>query len=460
MDPAGGLAEALAEWRRLALQQVDLASRRRNPWHGEPAACRRGIGDTPLTQPGVEVERGRALVGDQVFRDVEADAARTDDRNTAPAVATVHQDVCVRQDAARRTMPGRARDVGIAWRDAAGENDLVIAACEQHCRVDASAQAQPHAGRFDAAPEIAQRLVEFLLARDALGHVELATDFRRGLEQVDRVPALGQHRGAREPSRARADDCDALRCRRALVIQFGLVTGARVDEARDALALENLVKAGLVAGDAGIDLIGAPGGGLDHEIRIGKQRPGHRDHVGRAFGDDPFGHLRRVDAVRRAERNTDLAFHLARDPRKRCTRHRRGDRRNACLVPADAGVQDRDARAFECLGQLHDFAPVAAIRHQVEHREPIDDDEIGADRCARARDDLYRQPHAVRVAAAPVVRAAVGMCGDELVDEVAFRTHDLDAVVTRLASQRGATHESADLALDATGAQRPGRERR
>ncbi len=43
----------------------------------------------------------------------------------------------------------------------------------------------------------------------------------------------------------------------------------------------------------------------------------------------------------------------------------------------------------------------------------------------------------------------VGMGDQELVDEVAFRTHDFHAVVTRLLRQAGAIDEVADLLLDA-----------
>ena len=58
------------------------------------------------------------------------------------------------------------------------------------------------------------------------------------------------------------------------------------------------------------------------------------------------------------------------------------------------------------------------------------------DRLARARDDLHRQAHAVRVAAAPLVGAPVGVRREELVDEVALGAHHLDAVVARLARER------------------------
>ncbi len=54
----------------------------------------------------------------------------------------------------------------------------------------------------------------------------------------------------------------------------------------------------------------------------------------------------------------------------------------------------------------------------------------------------------------------VGVRDEELVDEVALAAHHLDAVVAGLARELRATHEGADLALDAAHAQRTRRERR
>jgi hypothetical protein len=115
-------------------------------------------------------------------------------------------------------------------------------------------------------------------------------------------------------------------------------------------------------------------------------------------------------------------------------------------VPADAGVDDGRAAARDGLAELDDLVPAAAFGNQVDHRQAKDDDEVVADGFACALHDLHRQAHAVAVVAAPGVGAAIGFCGEELVDEIAFRAHDLDAVVTRLARLAGAIHVP-DLAL-------------
>jgi hypothetical protein len=111
-------------------------------------------------------------------------------------------------------------------------------------------------------------------------------------------------------------------------------------------------------------------------------------------------------------------------------------------------------------GEVDDLFPASATLDEVDHREAINDDEVTADRGARAREDLERQPHAVRPAAAPAVGTAIGPRDQELVDEIPFRAHHLDAVVTRLARERGAAHESGYLALDAAVAELARGERR
>ena len=60
-------------------------------------------------------------------------------------------------------------------------------------RADARVQMHLHAGGFELAAEVADRLVEFLLAGNALGHVELAADLAGAIEQVHVVAALCEH---------------------------------------------------------------------------------------------------------------------------------------------------------------------------------------------------------------------------------------------------------------------------
>ncbi|MND91107.1 hypothetical protein D3C80_832180 [compost metagenome] len=237
------------------------------------------------------------------------------------------------------------------------------------------------------------------------------------------------------------------------------MAGTRVDQATGQLAAEGVVQAGLVATDAGVDFVAAALGGLVDEIRVGEERTGHGDHVGIALGQHLLGHLGGVDAVGGDQRDLHLAAQLGGDLGEGRARHFGGDGGDARLVPADAGVDEGGAGRLDGLGQGDDLLPGAAAFHQVEHGQAEDDDEVRAHGLAHAADDLHRQAHAVLVAAAPAVGALVGVGGEELVDEVPLRPHDLDAVVLGLLGQLRAGDEVLDLLFDALFVQLVGLER-
>ena len=152
----------------------------------------------------------------------------------------------------------------------------------------------------------------------------------------------------------------------------------------------------------------------------------------------------------------DRAFHPPRDPGERGARHHRRDRRDARLVPADAGVDDRRAGGFDRLRQRDDLVPRAAAFDQIEHRQPIDDDEVRARplrACGRTISTGKRMRFAKR--AAPFVVAMIGLRRDELVDEVALRAHDLDAVVAGALREPRAARVVGDRLAHAPAASAP-----
>jgi len=61
-------------------------------------------------------------------------------------------------------------------------------------------QALLDASQFELAREIAQGLVELLLARDALGEVELPADLAGGIEQRDLMATPGRDRRTASPA--------------------------------------------------------------------------------------------------------------------------------------------------------------------------------------------------------------------------------------------------------------------
>ena len=110
----------------------------------------------------------------------------------------------------------------------------------------------------EARAEVAQRLGELLLAGNAPREVELAADLRRGVEQRDRRGRAPRPSSPPPgPPARRRPPRPSFAARAAVRSSIGLVAGTRIDQARRDLAREDVVEAGLVAADAGVDLVGA-----------------------------------------------------------------------------------------------------------------------------------------------------------------------------------------------------------
>ena len=103
------------------------------------------------------------------------------------------------------------------------------------------------------------------------------------------------------------------------------MTRTRVDEAAGESAVEDVIEAGLIAADAGVDLVAASGGGLAHELRVGQERTGHRDHVGVAARQHLFGDFWRVDAVGGDDVHGQFGTELRRHPGESGPWYLRGD---------------------------------------------------------------------------------------------------------------------------------------
>jgi hypothetical protein len=214
-----------------------------------------------------------------------------------------------------------------------------------------------------------------------------------------------------------------------------------------------MIEAGLVTGNTHIDLIRLTRSGLIDELRIRQQRPCHRDHIGVAVRQYFFGHFRCVDAVGRDQRHTHLAPQLSRDPGECSPRHHGGYGRNTGLVPANPGVDQRGTGLLDSFRLGHDLVPAVAVRHQVEHRQAVYDNEFPTRGGADTAHDFDRNPVAVSCLATPLVIPLVDPRCSKFIDEISFRPHHLDAVVTSPLRQPGGAHKALDLTLDSTGGQ-------
>ncbi len=161
-----------------------------------------------------------------------------------------------------------SRNVGGARADAGSEDHLVKTAAQEALGTLALAQIELDAALLQPLGKVAQGFVKLLLARDLLGEVELAADFARLIEQAHLMAALGGITGKRQPGGTGAHHRQLLGLGHPAKRQLGLEAGARVDQAGGPLLLEDMVKAGLVAGDAGVDLVRPVLGGLDDKFGV------------------------------------------------------------------------------------------------------------------------------------------------------------------------------------------------
>ena len=238
------------------------------------------------------------------------------------------------------------------------------------------------------------------------------------------------------------------------------MASAGVDQTTGRLALEDVVQACLVAGDTGVDFVGPLLRCLFDKFSISQERARHGDHIGMARCQYLLSLLRSIDAVGSDERDAHLAHQTLGDPTEAAPRHHGGDRRHSCLVPADARINDGGTGLLDALSQELHFLPGAAAFHQIQHRQAVNNDKISPDRLAGAAHDFEREADAVLVRPAPFISPLVGLGYDKLVDEVAFRPHDLHAVVAGLLGQHGCAHKVVDRALHSPASQSPGFERR
>ena len=301
--PAGGFTQAIADFARFALQQMDAALWR---WCGRrtqtAGCCVIGI-HAPFGVEGFELIHMCAVVVCDVLAHVKADAARADDGDVFTHRFFVAQHVQIVHDFGMVHAVNRR----CTRHNASGQYDFVVAALHQHIDGGAGVELYVYAAQFELKCEIAQGFVEFILARYFFGDIELPADFARRFDQRDVMAALGCGGGECQTGRPCANDRHFFRCGRGFDLQNGFVAGAWIDQARGDFAGEGVIQTGLVTANTGINFIRATFACFDHELRIGEERTRHRDHVARAFGEQLLGDFGGVDAVGGDQRNTDFA---------------------------------------------------------------------------------------------------------------------------------------------------------
>ncbi|SIN05609.1 Uncharacterised protein [Mycobacteroides abscessus subsp. abscessus] len=223
------------------------------------------FGNAPLGAPFLEVQRGR-FINRQELGHVEADAARTDNRNPLTHRLGLLDDFRVREHH-RVIDTGDGRHPGL---DAGCQNDIVELAGDEFLGVYLFVQKHGDAVLLEHGGVVADGLVELLFAGNSAGHIELAADLGVGLEQHHLVTALRRGDGGRQSCRTGAHHSDLLGVPGRQQLKRGLMTGPWVEQAACLLVHEGVIEAGLVARDAGVDLVGVVGRCLVHPVRVGQ----------------------------------------------------------------------------------------------------------------------------------------------------------------------------------------------
>ncbi len=145
--------------------------------------------------------------------------------------------------------------------------------------------------------EIAQCFVKFVFAGGGAGQIQLPAQCVGGLKQshvVTQPCGLGR---AGHASRPAANHGDLFGPGCYSVVEFSFAPGTRVHQTPRHTFRKDIIQAGLIAGDAGVDLICAPLSCLANEMRVGKHGACHRNQIRVAVGNNVFGHFRRVYPV-------------------------------------------------------------------------------------------------------------------------------------------------------------------
>ncbi len=341
---------------------------------------------------------------------------------------------------------------------ASSQNDLVILA-GQHRNIRFNPKPDLNAQFLQHDPVITEGLMELFLARDPFGQIELAANLVGGVDQGDLVAALSGNGRKRETGRPGTNHGNGLRLLCGPIVQLSFITGTGVHQAAGQLAREGVIQTGLITTDAGVDFVRPVFRRFQHQLCVGQKRPRHGHHIRLTGRQHLLGNIGHIDSVGRHQRYGHFPLHAGSHFGEGCARHRCGDRRHPGFMPADAGIDNGSAGLFDSFGELHDFIPGTAFFDQVQHRQPVDDDKLGPHPLPHTADDFDGQPDAVLVATAPAICALIGAFHNKLINEVAFRAHDLHAVVACPLGQHGRGHVITDLLFDASVVQLNGHER-
>jgi len=428
VDPARGFAQVRPRLPRAAVQYMNLPRRDNRFWRRQATGQGRSRGNAPVSE--VFIHRLRPIA-QKKRGDIKGDDAGADNRHPLANRFGPGQRLGVIHDQGQIGPGYRYR----ARRGAGGYHPFIEAA--QFINRNRLTQPRRNAIRHQHLFIIANDPAEFLLAGDTARQKQLAADGLILFKERHLMATGGGGDGAGKTGRAGADDGDFFRGAGWLEGPLCFFAGPGIDQAGAGLAGKDAVEATLIAGDAGIDPRRLAVGRLIGPFRVGEHRPGQADHVGAAIGKHLFGHHRRIDAVTAHDRHGQRRLHLLAYRGESRSRHDAGDGRHPRLMPANAGIDQGNAGFFQGPPHGQGFVPGRAVFHQIYRRHTENDDKLVRGRLANARNNGQGETRAAGEIAAPFVIPLVDARREKLVEQIAFGTHDFDAVVTGLFRQFG-----------------------
>ena len=254
---------------------------------------------------------------------------------------------------------------------------------------------------------------------------------------------FGRHGRGLHAARAAARDQDLAPVLGRLARAIGqLAPGLRALNAGDGIAHDQVADTGLVAADAGADVVEPAGGCLVRHLRVADHGPGHAAHVGLAAGDHLLGDLGLVDAPGHQHGLGDLGLDRRREG---CgiacleghLRHHVDDPRHALHgAGGDVEVVEQPIR-IDGLADLDDLVRLHAVVLLLVAADAHAEDEVAGDPGAHGGDDLAQKTHPVLEAAAVFVVAPVHAGIEELRRQQAVAGQQLDPVQPGLLHAQG-----------------------